>query len=542
MTPSPLQESCAKCPNEDKGLLRQIAEFCNRSNDNYFEESKNSSHQDIEQDLIAWIEKMYDEIVTNVIPGDFWDNNGLTKPTKVSSLCPDETGDNSSLRVLLVVLWASCSKDCSYQITQRLTFDANGWRNDDSFKEIDWLAAYTKYICECVKYSRKQTYLEATKENKKEMIDGRSVLLDAYALSQAVYNSSQWYGLLNDKRAPDVLMGPFMTSCITKNPTESRFHGSVTALSVFSVNRSVVEYVSVKTWYCRLMLFRFLAQLAKLTPMVELSQGIKKMRVDTSNHDERKRKVEDLARTAAGKLDLSTKDDRLISTLGAFSHFLNTLLLEMINESMEIRTEHMPTVRNICAFIVRAIDSPNEPRTEESRTNWLKELLTISDKSKSLFPDVHCLKAVMSDCIHPVKKSSTEEVLRTESVANRRNSTSGKKKQSSYSKKQISIKTAARAKKKQRDTNSTHQNTTPKRRKSNSTPTKCSNVSERRNSSTNKKPPVSTRKRHVSPRKTMPRRPSPARKKPTSTDKQDGKLRRSAKNSPPAKKSTGHIC
>ena len=202
----------------------------------------------------------------------------------------------------------------------------------------------------------------------------------------------------------------------------------------------------------------------------------------------------------------------------------------------------MPTVRNICAFIVRAIDSPNEPRTEESRTNWLKELLTISDKSKSLFPDVHCLKAVMMDCIHPVKKSSTEEVLRTESVANRRNSTSGKKKQSSYSKKQISIKTAARAKKKQRDTNSTHQNTTPKRRKSNSTPTKCSNVSERRNSSTNKKPPVSTRKRHVSPRKTMPRRPSPARKKPTSKVKQDGKQRRSAKNSPPAKKSTGHIC
>ena len=289
-----------------------IANFCNLPTVNYnngyinpaiIQAEDSGDLNTVENKLREWIEESSGKILKDVIPDKFWIEHDLSKPSKVSELCRDNM-DDSSVTVLLVVLWSRCSLKCFKEITVCLNYGARNWQTDETFKPIDWLRVYVKCIWICVLYSRGEIRDQAKSEKATKIARG-PILLDAYALSQAASNSSEWFGILTSKQAPTLVMRQFINLYVMQRKLKAKFRGSVTLLSVFSdKDRKVVTHVSVATWFKKTIILPGLVYMMTLVPMTELAKKINKLRY--TNDEATYQKVSEEAAQHLG-LDLSDR-------------------------------------------------------------------------------------------------------------------------------------------------------------------------------------------------------------------------------------------
>lgn len=331
-----------------------------------------------EHNLCKWIEESCEKILKDVIPETFWTDHDLSKPSKVSQLCPDKVND--SVVVLLVVLWSWCSPKCYREITVCLKYGAKNWQTDDMFKPIDWLRTYVKSIWVCVVYSSREIRIQAEKENVL-VIAKRTVLIDAYALSQAVSNSSEWFGILTSEQVPILIFRIFVNHYVSDRKLKAKFTGSVKDLSVFSENdRKVVTYWSIATWFKRTVILPPLVEMMTLAPMAELVKVIKTLRYTT---DERTlhvstatyRKASEQAAQKLG-LDLSGKENPVHGMLAVFAE-LAQQIIEKKPKPVIIDNEKL-VLKILCPVLLDAAIN------RKSGIILLKEMMT---KKPPLFPD-----------------------------------------------------------------------------------------------------------------------------------------------------------
>ena len=312
---------------DETGLLSAIANFCNLPTENYNNGYANPGSSDletVENKLCKWTEESSGKILNDVIPDEFWSKQNLSKPSKVSTLCP-ENMDDSSVAVLLVVLWSRCSPNCLKEITVCLNYGATNWQTDETFKPIDWLRAYVKCIWVCVLYSRGEIRHQANSEKATKITTG-TILLDAYALSQAASNSSEWFGILTSKQAPTVVLRHFINLYVMRRKLKAKFRDSVTLLSVFSDNdRKVVTHVSIATWFKKSIILPGLVRMMTLGPMTELAKEINKLRYTNDNDEATYQKVSEEAAHDLG-LDLSDKEKPVACLLGVLAQMAQELI------------------------------------------------------------------------------------------------------------------------------------------------------------------------------------------------------------------------
>lgn len=320
----------------ETGLLSDLANLCNLPNERIKFGYENPatiqpSDSDLitaEQNLCKWIKESSGKILKDIIPQKFWTEHNLSKPSEVSQLCPYKVND--SLVVLLVVLWSWCSPKCYREITVCLKYGAKYWQTDDKFKPIDWLRTYVKSIWVCVGYSSREIRSQAEKECAVEIVK-RTVLIDAYALSQAVSNSSEWFGILTSKQVPILIFRIFTNYCVSERKLKAKFIGSVRNLSVFSDNdRKVVTYWSIATWFKRTVILPPLVEMMTLVPMAELVKEIKILRYTNDERTQHMRmatyrKVSEEAAQKLG-LDLSGTDIPFDGKLAVFAELAQQMI------------------------------------------------------------------------------------------------------------------------------------------------------------------------------------------------------------------------
>ena len=314
--------------DDETGLLWAIANFCNlpteKYNNGYVKIQAEGSGDliTVENKLREWIEESFGKILKDVIPDKFWIEHDLSKPSKVSELCPHNM-DESSVAVLLVVLSSRCSPKFFKEITVCLNYGARNWQTDKTFKPIDCLRTYVKCIWICVVYSRGEIREQAKSEKVTQIARG-TILLDAYALSQAASNSSEWFGILTSKQAPTLVMRQFINLYVMQRKLKAKFRSSVTLLSVFpDKDRKVATHVSVATWFKETIILPGLVYMMTLVPMTELAKEINKLRYisDEATYQ----KVSEEAAQHLG-LYLSDKEKPAASMLGVLAQMAQELI------------------------------------------------------------------------------------------------------------------------------------------------------------------------------------------------------------------------
>ena len=396
------------------GLLSALANLCNlpkegiKFGDAAAIQPSDSDLITAEQNLCKWIKESSGKILKDVIPEKFWTEHDLSKPSKVSQLCPDKVND--SVVVLLVVLWSWCSPKCYREITVCLKYGAKNWQTDDKFKPIDWLRTYVKSIWLCVVYSSREIRSEARKKSALEFAK-RTVLIDAYGLSQAVSNSSEWFGFLTSKQVPILIFNIFANRYVSERKLKAKFMGSVRNLSVFSDDdREVVTYWSIATWFKRSVILPSLVEMMTLVPMVELVKEITTLRCTNNERTQHMRmatyrKVLEEATRKLG-LDSSGKENPVDGTLAVF--------VELAQQMIEKKTKHVIIDNEKLVYNEKLVLKILCPVLVDAAINrkrgivLLKEMMT---KKPPLFPD-NFVKAVTNNvtCHFP---SSTEGVSLT---------------------------------------------------------------------------------------------------------------------------------
>ena len=356
-----------------------------------------SDPQTAESNLCKWINESSGTILNDVIPERFWSEHNLSKPSKVSQLCPCDTND--SVVVLLVVLWSCCSPKCYEEITVCLKYGAMNWQTDDMFKPIDWLRAYVKSIWVCLLYSRREIRDKAEKENASD-IAKRTILLDAYALNQAVSNSSEWFGILTSKQVPTLIFKLFANKYVRGRKLKAKFMGSVRNLSVFSdIDRKVVMHVSIATWFKTTVIIPQLVDMMILVPMAELAKEIKILRYTNDESRQRMATYRKVSEEAAQKLglDLSDKENAVADRLAVFAQLAQQMIEKKTKPSI-IDDENL-MLQIICPALVDAIV------TRKRGIVLLKEMMT---KKPPLFPD-DFVKAVTNSTCHLIPIDNAKE-------------------------------------------------------------------------------------------------------------------------------------
>ena len=347
----------------ESGLLSTVANLCNlpkKEIDFGYPNAaaiqpSDSDPKTAEENLCNWIKESSGKILKDVIPVRFWSEHNLSKPSEVSELCPSELND--SVVVLLVVLWSWCSQKCFQEITVCLKYGAKNWQTDDMFKPIDWLRTYVKSIWICVVHSSREIRSQANEEEDGPEIAGQTILIDAYGLSQAVSNSSEWFGILTSKQVPTVIFRVFMDHYVSKSKLKAKFMGSVSNLSVFSEdNRKVVMYWSIAAWFKTTIILPPLVELMTLGPMAELANEIKTLRRTNDEYTpcmrmETYRKASEKAALEIG-LDMSGKENTVVRMLAVFAR-LAQQLIEKKTKHVIFHNENM-VLKILCPFLLDA--------------------------------------------------------------------------------------------------------------------------------------------------------------------------------------------
>ena len=352
------------------GLLSTLADLCNLPNKNLSVCITN------EQNLRKWIRDTSEKILKDVIPETFWSDHNLSKPSKVSQLCPYTVND--SVLVLLVVLWSWCSPKCCREITVCLKYGAKNWQTDDEFKPIDWLRIYVKIIWICVVYSSREIRSQAEIEGVSAFAK-QTVLIDAYALSQAVSNSSEWFCILKSKEVPISVFRVFADHYLTTmRKLKANFTGSVRKLSVFSDNdRNVVTYWSIANWFKRTFILPPLIEIMTLDPMAELATQITTLRhtKDEPDPDQKMfissyQKVSD---EASQKLELENSVD---CRLAVFAELVQQILPKKTKPAIIVKEKFV--LKILCPVLLDAA------MNRKCGIVLLKEMMT---KKPPLIPD-----------------------------------------------------------------------------------------------------------------------------------------------------------
>jgi hypothetical protein len=190
--------------------------------------------------------------------------------------------------------------------------------------------AYVRYIAVCVKYSSYQIRLQQIEARlgscKMKDIFAMS-LLDAYALNQAVSETSAWSIVL-----PQNGSCVFKEFCeyLTNHGPKANFHGSVNELSVFSGDENIVTQVSVMTWFKKHYIAPKLRQIMDLTMMKTLALAMNNItRNKQLRHHDKEESYEKHAMAAAETLGikLSMEDlGRVTSQLAAFAILAQSMI------------------------------------------------------------------------------------------------------------------------------------------------------------------------------------------------------------------------
>jgi len=321
------------------GFLMDIVRFCNvhnapdarkgKHNIGYLETDvihpTGCEKETAERNLAEWILRSSSQILNHVIPEKFWSENDLSKPNVKRWLCPLDT--SGSVVVLLVVLWSRCSKKCHTDVTDCLIYGAKNWQIDDTFKPIDWLRAYVKSIWICVLFYRRSIRVEAEKENLR-VFAKLTILLDAFSLSQAVANSSEWFGMVTSKQLPTTLLPLFINAYVGKRKLAVKFTGPLLDLIPFSVNnRTIVTQMSNVTWFKINCIVPILRRMMALGPMAELALEMKKLSDTPDVSPSHIKTFQRVSRKAVLNLgiELSDKKDIVPFTLAAIAQFAQEL-------------------------------------------------------------------------------------------------------------------------------------------------------------------------------------------------------------------------
>ena len=314
-----------------------------------------SKPETVEDNLRKWVKDTSGKILKDVIPEKFWSDHDLSKPSPVASLCPLDKNSDSDV-VLLLVLWSWCSPKCYEAITVCLIYGALNWKTDDMFKPTHWLRSYVQCICRSALYARGQIRNQAEKESVPDMAK-RTILLDAYALSQVVSNSSEWFGILTSKQIPTVILRLFVKGYLMEMKLQAKFMGSVKSLTVFSDNdRKIVTHVSIDTWFKRIVILPQLACMMINSPMIELVNELKKLRNtknDETNENMRMATCRKISEKAAQKLglDLSNKDNPVAGMLVVLTQLTRQM---MDKKAKRIILNENSVLKIICPALVDA--------------------------------------------------------------------------------------------------------------------------------------------------------------------------------------------
>ena len=317
----------------NKGFLQALIDICQSLNTNQLGDQTVSR-----KDLQDWVKAQSQTILSAVIPSSFWSDYDMEKPQTISEVCPGGQLD-SSVAVLLVVLWSSCSVDMCKKITGCLNKGLKEWRFNDSMKSSAWLQAYVSCIMTSTWYSRKQMSKKLKKDgqssitdvtckpiSKKLKKDGQSsitdgTLLDAYAIKPALSNTSEWFGVLTSINGPTLAVKKFYDHLKREKPAAS-FIGSLSDLKAFSDNREIIQNVSVMTWFTDNIIKKKLTQMFELEKMKELVLAVRKTRnKNTPLGDKAKRRLDKISRKVVKKLgvELSPENDYVGTQLVAIT-------------------------------------------------------------------------------------------------------------------------------------------------------------------------------------------------------------------------------
>lgn len=207
----------------------------------------------------------------SVIPKTFWAGIGLSKPSTLTVLCPEHLEEDSSY-ILLVVLWSRCNPDFSREIKECLELGSRRWKTDESFRQIEWLKAYILCIRTSVYYARRQILLWLENDNSGHPNFRESPnLLDAFALSQALSSSTEWFRILTTEDEFWTAFNQFYAYLQNEQP-RAKFLAPVN-LTAFSRSDSVT-HVSVASWFKHQLICPNLREIMNSIPMKNLMKGI----------------------------------------------------------------------------------------------------------------------------------------------------------------------------------------------------------------------------------------------------------------------------
>lgn len=149
-------------------FLKELHHYCNGFIDEEISTGNNKIEftEDAGQELQKWIEAKSRKLLV-IIDGGFWTRHNLSKPNVITNISPIST-DNAGRLVLFIIVWASCSRECSVNICRCLEHGMNNWETDEKFHHINWVEHYVILVTMSVWYSHLEIMREVLKKKRQD--------------------------------------------------------------------------------------------------------------------------------------------------------------------------------------------------------------------------------------------------------------------------------------------------------------------------------------------------------------------------------------